>query len=432
MFDAKKSAPLEFAPAAEIATVQNALLRRHISYVAERSPFYRRMFARVGLEPDAIGETGDLVALPFTTKEDLEECNGDFLCVDQREIVDLCLTSGTTGKPVTILQTRSDLDRLGCNEELSFRSTGIDRDDRVVIAAAMDRCFMAGLAYFLGLTRIGAAVIRGGSSTIPLLMELIKTYRPTAIVGVPTFLLAVGERMSEEGVDPARLGLRKMICIGEPVRTPDLFLSPLGKRLEECWNTHIFGTYASTEMATTFPDCAQGLGGHIHPDLIVVEIVDDEGRVLPPGEFGEVVATPLGVTGMPLVRFRTGDIAALHADPCPCGRTSWRLGPVLGRKSQMLKYRGTTVYPPAIYSVLQGLPEVRGYYIEVRSAFDLSDSIRVVVGAGDETVTASLVAERIAAAIRVRPEVAVVTPEEIQRATLQDGKRKAVTFFDYR
>ena len=98
----------------------------------------------------------------------------------------------------------------------------------------------------------------------------------------------------------------------------------------------------------------------------------------------------------------------------------------------MLKYRGTTVYPPAIYSVLQGLPEVRGYYIEVRSSYDLSDSIRVVVGAGDGTVTASLVAERIAAAIRVRPEVTVVSPEEIQRATVQDGKRKAVTFFDYR
>ena len=186
-----------------------------------------------------------------------------------------------------------------------------------------------------------------------------------------------------DGGNPALLGLRKIICIGEPVRTPCLSLAPLGTRLEECWGAHVFGTYASTEMATTFPDCEWGMGGHLPPGMIVVEIVDDEGRVLPPGEPGEVVATPLGVTGMPLLRFKTGDIATLHTDPCRCGRNSWRLGPIIGRKSQMLKYHGTTVYPPAIYSVLQGLPAVRGYYIEVRSVFDLSDSIRVVVGAGE-------------------------------------------------
>lgn len=432
MFDATKSADLEFASAVEIAGLQNALLQRHVRYAAEHSPFYRRMFAGLGLEPASVRSIGDLAALPFTDKADLETCHGEFLSVDEKEIVDLCLTSGTTGRPVAMLQTRNDLDRLGYNEQISFRSTGISRDDRVVIAAAIDRCFMAGLAYFLGLTRIGATVIRGGSSSIPMLMELITAYRPSAMVGVPSLLLAVGERLRQEGIEPARLGVGKMICIGEPVRNRDLSLSPLGRRLAECWRSTVFGTYASTEMATTFADCERGMGGHLHPDLIVVEIVDDEGRVLPPGQFGEVVATPLGVTGMPLVRFRTGDIAALHTEPCPCGRTSSRLAPVIGRKSQMLKYRGTTVYPPAIFSALQELPGVCGFYIEVRRAFDLSDSIRVMVGAEDGTVTASFVAEKIAAAIRVKPEVAVVAPEEIVRKTVQDGKRKPVTFFDYR
>src|SRR5690242_11300808 len=109
MFDAQQSASLECAPEAEIAAVQNALLRRHVRYAAERSPFYRRMFARLGLKPDTIGEIGDLAKIPFTTKADLEESNADFLCVNHREIVDLCLTSGTTAKPVAILQTSSDL-----------------------------------------------------------------------------------------------------------------------------------------------------------------------------------------------------------------------------------------------------------------------------------------------------------------------------------
>ena len=98
----------------------------------------------------------------------------------------------------------------------------------------------------------------------------------------------------------------------------------------------------------------------------------------------------------------------------------------------MLKYHGTTVYPPAIYSVLQGLPAVRGYYIEVRSVFDLSDSIRVVVGADTGTISAAEVADRLAAAIRVRPEVALTSTEDVARVTTQEGKRKPVTFFDFR
>jgi phenylacetate-CoA ligase len=235
-----------------------------------------------------------------------------------------------------------------------------------------------------------------------------------------------------EGIDPANLGIKRIVCIGEPVRGQDFALSPLGERLEGLWRSRIFGTYASTEMATSFTDCAEGTGGHLHPELMVVEIVDETGVLVPPGTFGEVVATPLGVTGMPLLRFKTGDIAMLHDAPCSCGRNTYRLGPVIGRKSQMLKCRGTTVYPPAIFTVLQGLPEVRGYYIEVESEFALSDRIRVVVGSGDPSLSAPFIAERIAAAIRVKPEVVIVSPAEIIRVTVCDNKLKPANFFDFR
>jgi phenylacetate-CoA ligase len=291
---------------------------------------------------------------------------------------------------------------------------------------------MAGLAYFIGLTRIGATVIRGGSSSIAMLEELTTQYRPTALVGVPTLLLVLADRLQARGIDPRGLGVRRLVCIGEPVRSPDLSLSPLGHRLRTSWGAEVFGTYASTEMATAFADCEAGRGGHVHPELMIVEIVDETGRPLPPGACGEVVATPLQVTGMPLLRFRTGDIAVLHSDPCPCGRNSWRLGPVLGRKAQMLKVRGTTLYPPAIQAVLQEIPTVRGHYIEVYDEYELSDRIRVVVGCGDPALDAIEIAERIAARTRVKPEVVVVAPEEVARRTLREDKRKPVTFFDYR
>jgi len=138
------------------------------------------------------------------------------------------------------------------------------------------------------------------------------------------------------------------------------------------------------------------------------------------------------VSGMPLVRFRTGDIATLHTAPCPCGRTSPRLGPVIGRKSQMLKIKGTTVYPPAIFAVLQEIPEVRGYFLEVRDTFELSDRITVTVGAAGTALTVESVTERIAVRTRVKPEVVIVTPEEITARTMRADKRKPIVFFDLR
>jgi phenylacetate-CoA ligase len=430
--DALAGAQLARGAVATMAARQEELLRRQLAYCAAHSPFYRRMFDRLGVTGEDLQRPGVLTRLPFTEKSDLESWHAEFLAVPPDQIVDLCLTSGTTGKSVAMLQSAGDLDRLAYNEELSFRGVGITCEDRVLVAAAIDRCFMAGLAYFLGLTRIGATVIRGGSSSTGLLMELIRSCRPSAIVGVPSLLLSVAEKFQQEGVDPAGLGVTRLVCIGEPVRRGDFTLSPLGERLVQHWRCRIFGTYASTEMATSFTDCEKGLGGHLHPDLLALEIVDEKGEPVPDGSCGEVVATPLGTGGMPLLRFRTGDIAALYREPCPCGRNTPRLGPVVGRKSQMLKFRGTTVYPPAIASVLQGMAGVRGFYLEVESEFALSDRIRVVVGSANPALSAAQVAESIAAAIRVRPEVVIVPPEEVLRVTLRDDKRKPVIFFDRR
>jgi phenylacetate-CoA ligase len=431
-FDSCMGGSLSRLSGMAITARQDELLARHVGYLVGHSPFYRDMFDGLGLLPEDISCVRDLDRVPFTCKSDLESRYGEFLAVEQQEIVDLCLTSGTTGKMVAMLQSAGDLERLAYNEELSFRAAGFNSADRVLVAVAIDRCFMAGLAYFLGLTRIKAAVLRGGSGNAALAAELIKNFHPTALVGVPSLLINVAARLEQEGIAPSGLGIKRIVCIGEPVREQDFSLSPLGARLAKLWGASIFGTYASTEMATSFTDCAEGVGGHLLPELMVVEIVDENGAPVPAGDFGEVVATPLGVTGMPLLRFKTGDIAALHTGPCACGRNTPRLGPVIGRKSQMLKCLGTTVYPPAIVTVLQGMSGVCGHYIEVENEFALSDRIRVVVGSNDAALCASAVAERIAAVIRVKPEVMIVSPEEILKVTIRDDKRKPVVFFDKR
>jgi len=432
MFDERSRRSLEFVDAAAMTARQDALLRDHVRHAAQRSPFYRRLFASSGVDPAEISSVADLPRLPLTEKSDLAQNEDQFLCVEMSEIADVCLTSGTTGRAVAMLQTDRDLERVAFNEEISFRAAGIGRDDVVLITAAIDRCFMAGLAYFLGLRRIGATAIRGGSGSIAALEELTVRNRPSVIVGVPTLLLNLAQRLEASGTAPQGLGVERLVCIGEPVRNADLSLSRLGARLESEWGARVYGTYASTEMATAFCDCAAGNGGHLHPDLIVLEAIDEDGRPVLPGEPGELVATPLQVTGMPLLRFRTGDIARVHVERCPCGRTSARVGPIIGRKSQMLKYRGTTVYPAAIFAVLQEVQGITGYYLEVYDDFELSDRIRVVLGSQDPEFRSDHVAEALAARLRVKPEVVVASPEAVQAKTTEPGKRKPVTFFDHR
>lgn len=431
MFGTGVEERLEFADGAQMQARQDARLREHLAYLTAHSPFYRRRLAELDLPLPALTAAA-LPQLPLTSKADLERAAGEFLCVPEAEVVDLCLTSGTTGEPLALLQTRNDLERLARNEEITFRRLGLGPGDRVLVAVALDRCFMAGLAYFLGLARLGATALRGGSGSLPHLADLVRRQRPTAIIAVPSLLLALADRLQADGIDPRQAGVQTLIGIGEPVRAPDLRLSPLGERVRACWGGAVFGTYASTEMATAFSDCTAGAGGHLHPELAVVEILDPSGQPLPQGEAGEVTVTPMGVTGMPLLRFRTGDIAMLHSEPCVCGRQSPRLGPILGRQAQMLKIRGTTVFPPAVFALLQELDGACGWYLEAFDDYALSDCLRVTVAVRDRSLTAAVVAERLAARLRVKPEVIIASAEAVAAKTIQEGKRKPVLFFDYR
>ena len=424
---------IEFESQAEIAEFNAQLLQKHIGYCYERSGFYRRRFDESGIAPEQIQSIDDLHLLPCTTKEDLECFTQEFLCVPDREIIDTCQSSGTTGKPISLLQTASDLERVGYNEKISFSAAGMTADDSVLIGCALGRCFMAGLAYFEGIRQLGARAIRAGSGNPSVLAQAVLLHRPSMIVCVPSQAVLMGEAIEAEGQDPSGLGVKALICIGEPVRTTDLKLSQLGERLKQLWNCDIVGTYASTEMATSFTDCVAFNGGHYHPELITVEILDDNGTPVSPGQFGEVVVTPLQVTGMPLLRYRTGDIATYHTDPCPCDRQTYRLSPIVGRKQQKMKIRGTTVYPGSIFSVLQGMGEIKNYYLEVSGEYELSESVRVIVGVESESsVSEESIAEKLRGHIRIKPEVVVKSVAEVASKTLWEGKRKAVTFFDDR
>jgi phenylacetate-CoA ligase len=411
--------------------IQAEKFRKQLDWCARRSPFYKRLFRDLGIDPGEIGIDA-LEALPVTTKDDFARHNADFLAVPPESIVDIVLSSGTTGKPVQVMYSERDLRRLAYNEELSFAACGVTSRDVALLTCTMDRCFVAGMAYFLGLRQLGAAVIRNGHGTLTSHELVIKTIRPTVLVGVPSFLRKLGMYLRERGEDPAAGSVRKLVCIGEPVRGEDMAPLRLGCDLREVWNADVYSTYASSECVTTFCECVTQNGGHLHPELALVEILDTQGRRLPAGACGEVVLTPLDMEGMPVLRFATGDISFMLEDPCACGRTAPRLGPILGRKQQLMKIRGTSVYPQAVFNALDELAGVGDYYLELRENAELSDELVVHLAGISRLPPAASVAEHLQARIRVTPVIVVDPEDEVRHHLYSSESRKPVRVLDRR
>lgn len=405
-----------------------------LQYLRLRSPFYRRMFRQHAVSVDQIRRIEDLRHLPFTDKKDLQRHNSEFLCVSPEKVIDYITTSGTLGDPVTFAMTDKDLDRLAYNEKISFRCAGVQPGDVVQLMTTLDKRFMAGLAYFLGLRALGAGVVRVGNGIPELQWDTIRRIRPNTIVCVPSFILHIIRYAEENGVDYRSSSVKKVVCIGENLREQDFSLNLLGRRIKEKWDVALFSTYASTEMATSFAECACGCGGHHHPELIICELVDESGSPVEEGSVGELVVTTLGVEGMPLLRFKTGDLVSMHTSPCRCGRTSMRLSPVLGRTNHLIKLKGTTLYPPALFDVLDNTPYVERYVVEVGCNDSGNDSVLVRVGlrrqAADNAVKD--LKDRFRARLRVAPEVEVCPPEVIQKINFPDLSRKPVKLIDKR
>lgn len=417
---------LEFACADEVRAAQERLLKEHVRYCIEHSPFYQERLA--GLDPEKVC----LKELPLTDKMEVSIRNSEFVAIGQHEVADIVFSSGTTGWPTKIMYSRSDLERLAYNEERAFNACGLTASDIVLLTCTMDRCFIAGLAYFLGVQATGAACIRNGHGTIEGHGEVIKHTNPTTVIGVPSFLRKLGNHLQDKGIDLRSTSIDKLICIGEPLRDASMQPLQVMMDLEKIWGAKAYSTYASSETVTTFCECTAQAGGHLPPSLGMVEIVDDEGHILPDGETGEVVVTPFRVRGMPLIRYRTGDISFVNREPCACGRTSPRLGPIIGRKKQLLKVRGTSLYPPAVFSVMDEMPEVSEYYLEVHADEALSDRLVVHLSFKEQPVDVEVVLNRLQARLRVKPEVIVEPDAAIRRVVFTPESRKPIRFIDLR
>ncbi|HEX7653684.1 MAG TPA: AMP-binding protein [Verrucomicrobiae bacterium] len=385
------------------------------------SPFYRaRWQGRRGVP--------SLSTLPLTDKKMISRRPADFLCVPPHRIAEIVTTSGTTGQPLLWPMTSSDINRLAENEKISFTCAGLTPRDRVLVAVAMDRCFIAGLAYWQGLQALGCTVIRAGASSAQLVLELLTRTRPTAIIGVPSFLRLIAERARAADQGLKRSSVKKLICIGEPIRQADFTLNPTGAWLRQAWGAEVFSTYGVTELANSLCECPAGRGGHLHEHQLHLEILDAAGQPLPAGEVGEVVATTFGVEAMPLIRYRTGDCAALHTSPCACGRATPRLGPIVGRKNQLLKFKGTSLFPSTIQTALEAAG-VEKFVVIARRENELSDAVEIRYH-GQSSPAA--LREAVQARARITPLIRRASRAAIDQLQLPPDQRKRRTFVDLR
>jgi len=407
-------------PESQLNKLQNLM-----QYLKNYSAFYQRLFSENNIDITSISSFKDLEKLPFTSKDDLANFNDDFLCVEKNQVADFVTTSGTLSEPVTFYLTTNDIDRLAENESRALKCAGGSADDIYQLMTTIDKRFMAGLAYQQGIRNMGAGIVRTGPGSPYLQWESIQRFSPTVIIAIPSFIPKLIDYAKEHNIDYKNSSVKSIVCIGEPVRNVDFTPSELGKRILSQWDVELYSTYASTEMGVAFTECNLGKGGHLNPDLLVLEVVDENGMGVKNGELGEVVVSTLGVEGMPLLRYKTGDVCHVYYNKCDCGRNTTRLGPVMGRKQQMIKFKGTTLFPPAIFDVLDMIPTIDIYQVEISKDEFGNDHITVVLpNILENKEFHQEINDSFKAKLRVTPSLSYIDSVTLNKKVFKEEKRK--------
>ena len=349
---------IETMPREKIKEIQLKRLKETVRRVYENVPFYKRKFKEFDIKPDDIKTLDDIRKLPFTTKEDLRK-NMPFgmLSLSLDECVELHASSGTTGIPVTACYTRNDLEVWSEVMARCLSMAGLTRKD-IFQNPIPYGTFTGAFGFHYGAQKIGALVIPSGKGQSERQIKLMEYYGTTFISGVASYVMRLAQVAQEMGVDLHKLKVRNGLFGAE------MFTSGLKKRIMDAWNMDVHDIYGLTEMCGpgVSADCDQHDGLHLWEDHFLVECLDP--KTLEPVELeeeGELVITTLTKEGMPLIRYRTRDLAKLFDQKtCDCGRTHIKHTPIKGRTDDMIIIRGTNIYPGQIESVLMKHEEVGG------------------------------------------------------------------------
>ena len=362
----------ETLPAAERRRLQDQRLRETVRRAAA-VPFFREALGRAGVDPDSFRGLEDLARLPITTKEDMRRNYPlGLLAVPRSDLARIHGSSGTTGRPTFVAYTRRDLD-LWADLCARFLVAGGLRPDHLVHVAFGYGLFTGGFGLHQGIERVGAGVIPAAGGNTPRQVMLLRDLRADVLVCTPSYALHISEVARAEGIPPRELGLSFGHFGGEP------WTEEMRAEIERELGIVASNNYGLSEVIGpgVAGECVERTGMHIQEDHFLVECVDPV--TLAPrrdGEVGELVFTTLTKEAMPVLRYRTRDLAALERGPCACGRTGARMGRVVGRSDDMMIIRGVNVFPSQIEEALLRVEGTAPHYlIEIDRPGTLDDVV---------------------------------------------------------
>jgi phenylacetate-CoA ligase len=356
---------LETATRSLIVAHQLARLQEGLSRILPRNRFYQQKFADIST---TINTLADFSRLPFTTKQELvadQETHplfGSNLTYPLGDYIRLHQTSGTTGKPLKILDTQESWDWWAECWTSVYRAAGVGRDDIIFLAFGFGP-FIGFWSAYEGAKRIGALTVPGGGMDSLQRLRAIQEIGATVLVCTPSYALRLAEIAQEQGMDMHESSIRVTIHAGEPGTS----IPATRERIERAWGARAFDHAGMTEMGAYGFACSQQQGIHVNEEEFIAEILDPRtGQPVQEGQTGELILTNLGRWGSPALRYRTGDLVCHGGYQCTCERGFLLLsGGVLGRADDMLIVRGVNVYPSALANVLHRFPEVAEYRVIV-------------------------------------------------------------------
>ena len=397
--------------------------------VYENVPFYKKAFDDKGVRPEDIKSVDDVRHLPFTLKQDMRD-NYPFglFAVPRSEICRVHASSGTTGKPTVVGYTARDIQNWAQLMARTFTYAGGCKDSVIQVAYGYG-LFTGGLGAHYGAEALGAMTVPVSGGNTKRQIMLMQDFGTTILACTPSYALNIAEVMDEMGIDPKSLNLKAGVFGAEP------WTEAMRNEIEQRLNLLAIDIYGLSEIIGpgVASDCEHKKGLHIAEDFFLAEIIDPETlEPLPYGQKGELVITTIDKDGIPLIRYRTRDITALHPQTCGCGRTLVRMEKVLGRSDDMLIIRGVNVYPSQIEGVLVEMAEVQPHYQIIVDRVDNFDCLEVQVEVSaemfsDEIRHLEALSNRIKAEIQsvlgIGVKVTLVEPKTIARS---EGKAKRV------
>jgi phenylacetate-CoA ligase len=419
----------ESMPRGELQALQEERLRALVRRAYERVPFYREAMQARGLRPEDIRSLADLPKLPFTTKRDFRDNYPlGLLAVPAEEVIRVHASSGTTGKPTVVAYTRADIELW--SEVMARTLTAATVTSKDVVQNAYGYgLFTGGLGFHYGAERIGATVIPASGGQSKRQIMLMQDLGSTVLCCTPSYALYLAETAEEMGTSLRETKLRVGIFGAEP------WSERMRREIERRTGMMALDIYGLSEVIGpgVSIECPQQNGLHIFEDHFLPEIVDPQtGEPLPYGERGELVFTTLTKEALPVLRYRTGDITALHPEPCACGRTLVRMDKISGRTDDMIIVRGVNVFPSQIESVLLQVDGVAPHYLIIVDRQVALDDLEIWVEVSEQVFADEVrgleqlqqkLRQELYEVLGLSARVKLVEPHSIQRS---EGKAKRV------